>query len=359
MINKMNDYDTIITPLINTNEDEVVVTEWLVKPWEKVKTGDVVCIIESTKVTFDVETNKSGYIYPSINEGSKTKVGSNLAYIFQSNNPDQLKQIKENKSNSYDRLISLKAQTLLEENKIAINKLPGTGPIKEYDVISYIEKRKKSPVIMDSRLDKLDISNKSLLLYCAGDHSDVLYESVISGGDYEIVAFIDYLGKLKINKKFNLPVFHADQLPYIRQIGVDNIHINTNSYALTKKVFKMSTNLGFSAVNLFHSSSTISPSSVLGSNIFVGAHSIIGTLTKVGDFSKILNGASIAHHSKIGKNCQISDGCRIAGNVNIGNNCLIGLNATVNMKVNIGNNVTIISGASVYDNVENNSTIRK
>jgi len=358
MAKKLNDYDKIIVPLINANEDEVIVTEWLVKPWEKVKTGDIVCILESTKITFDVETDKSGYLYPAINEGLKTKVGSSLAYIFQSDNPDQLKQIEKNQSNSFDRLISRKAQTLLEENKIAINELPGIGPIKEYDVISYIEEKNQSSFNKDPRLKKLNVNQKSLLLYCAGDHADVLYESVISGREYEIMGFIDYLGKLKIKEKFGLPVFHKSQLQYIRELGVKKIHINTNSYVLTKEIFKISSELEFSTVNLFHSSSVISPTSIMGVNIFVGANSIIGTQTRIGDFSKILNGASIAHHSKIGKNCQISDGSRIAGNVVIGNNCLIGLNATVNMKVNIGNDVTVISGANVYDNIENDSIIR-
>lgn len=352
-------YHTIKTPLVNTNEPEVIVIEWLVKPWSKVAANDIICIIETTKTTFDVEAGIDGYIYPVLEAGASAKVGSTLAYIFPNDDPAQLIEIEIHDISSEVRLISKKAKKILEENNLSIDELPGTGPIKEDDVLSYIEQRKNSSLKKDERLNKIDINQKSLLLYCAGDHADVLYEAVLSGDEYEIIVFIDYLGKLNIKEKFGLPVFHKSQLAHIRELGVKNIHINTNSYILTKDVFRKSTELGFNAVNIFHASSIISPTSIMGVNIFVGANSIVCTKAEIGDFTKILNGASVAHHSKIGENCQISDGARIAGNVVVGNHCLIGLNATVNMKVKIGNNVTIISGASAYSDIHDKEILRK
>lgn len=351
--------NTIKVPLINTNEPEALVADWLVEPWAKVNVNDPICTIETTKSTFDIEADVEGYIYPIIEEGIYAKVGSILGYIFPSDDPKQLIEIETNDMSSGGRIISQKAKKILENNSLSINELPGTGPIKADDVLSYIEQRIKITQRKDNRLNKIDVNKKSLLLYCAGDHADVLFEAILSGKKYEVIGFIDYLGQLNIKEKFGLPVFNKNQLSQIRELGVKNIHINTNNYELTKEIYRKSTELDFDVVNIFHTSSIISPTAIMGVNIFVGANAIVGTKSEIGDFTKILNGASIAHHSKIGKNCQISDGARIAGNAIVGNNCLIGLNATVNMKIIIGNKVTIISGASAYSNIPSNTIARK
>ena len=114
MTEKKDDYHIIKVPLINANEVDVLLTEWLVKPWQKVAIGDIVCILESTKSIFDVESDKCGYLYPATGEDIITKVGTNLAYIFPSNDPKQLRQIENNYGEKRGRLISRKAKELLK-----------------------------------------------------------------------------------------------------------------------------------------------------------------------------------------------------------------------------------------------------
>jgi len=143
-------------------------------------------------------------------------------------------------------------------------------------------------------------------------------------------------------------------------ISVDNSYLSFN-LLLNKYGQKKIQFFGLSKL------SSVSKSSVLGSNVSVGKYSIIESKTTIGNESIIMDNVSIQKNVKIGNNCTIYSGVRIYEDCQIGDNCIIHSNCVIGSdgfgyapnqdgeyiktpqlgNVSIGNNVEIGSNSSV------------
>lgn len=325
-------------PKINNNDDSSNII-YLSGNGVYVNEGDLIATFESTKATYDLQSPAEGYFFSSYGLGEDVKVGNDFGYLT-----DSLQQISElSKSDKkVERLISNEALSLI--NKFGVNQaeIPGDGVIDSEIVKSFIYGE-----VINNSLSRL-YSEKDLVLYCAGNHAEVIYEAVALSNSFNVVAFIDYSGKPSKKEIFGIPVLSSNELDYLLLSGVKNVHVNTNSFAKTMSIYKKIKAYGAKAVSIFHPTAVISPSAKIGENVFIGANSIVGTNASIGSFTKLLNSSSVAHHSSVGINCQLSDGSRVAGSVTVGDHCVIGLNSTVNMKLKVGSHVTIASGVSLY-----------
>lgn len=119
----------------------------------------------------------------------------------------------------------------------------------------------------------------------------------------------------------------------------------------------------------------VSPTAVIGENVYIGPGSIIGDHCKIGDGTIIDANVTLYHHTTIGRNCHISSGAvlgadghgyvldennryqkiRHMGNVVIGDNVDIGANSCVDRGVlddtAIGDNTKIDNLVQVAHNV--------
>lgn len=75
--------------------------------------------------------------------------------------------------------------------------------------------------------------------------------------------------------------------------------------------------------------SFISPSAMLGSDLYIGAFSYIGEHTSIGDQSKIYPQVYVGEHVTIGKNCILYPGVKIYHDCIIGDNCIFHSGAVV------------------------------
>ncbi|MGA1869766.1 MAG: lipoyl domain-containing protein [bacterium] len=63
------------------NTKKATLVEWHVPNKSAVKETDVVCALETTKATFDIEAGKDGYIHFLAEPGQELKIGEPLAII--------------------------------------------------------------------------------------------------------------------------------------------------------------------------------------------------------------------------------------------------------------------------------------
>ncbi len=75
--------------------------------------------------------------------------------------------------------------------------------------------------------------------------------------------------------------------------------------------------------------SSISPSAVIGKNVFIGDFVSIAENVQIGDNSIIEAGTVLAEGVKIGTGCRIYPNTSIYYNVQIGNNCIVHANAVI------------------------------
>src|SRR3990167_2130984 len=342
-------------PLLNANEPQALITKWYLQEGEWVDRGTVIATIESVKVTMDIEADFSGYFFPVCAANKEASVGDVIAWILTQNQPQCIQALQSTVCDSNDIKATAPALKLIAKNKLALADFKEKRFITEKDVMEFLVS--KATYQRQSVADVIDVVNP-MLLYCAGNYAEVLYDAVLETGQYQIVCFVDYSGLMTRDRMFDLPIYHPEQLEAIYQKGVKFIHINTNEPKKTQAVAEFAEKIGFQLVNIIHPKASVAANAKLGKNVYVGPNAVVGPSAIIGDFTKILNCASVAHHASVGSYVQVSDGARISGNVCVGNDCVIGLNVAINNHVKIGDHVIVVSMANVTQNVPSHSIWR-
>ena len=154
---------SIETPQINVNDDIVTLVKWYVENDTKVNSGDIICLLESTKSTLEIESPVSGYIYHSIEENDTIAVGKSIGMISdKKENIDRKDLIKNHIDKSViEPVVSLKAKKVMDDNGLDITDFEGYSRIKESDVFDKINNTK-----FDTKLEILSEISKSQLNLC-------------------------------------------------------------------------------------------------------------------------------------------------------------------------------------------------
>lgn len=75
----------IVAPLVNPNEPEAQVVALRVAAGEPIAAGDVVCVLETSKATVDVEAELSGYAgAPAVALAERVTAGQLICEVFES-----------------------------------------------------------------------------------------------------------------------------------------------------------------------------------------------------------------------------------------------------------------------------------
>lgn len=171
----MSAASTIVMPKLGLTMTEGVVTSWLVRPGDQVRTGDVLVVVETEKIASEVESPGDGRIETiEVAEGSTVPVGAVLATWTggdaaqrgsrpESNkadrrddasiapSPDNVSHAQPSavRSGSGERLIATPlARRLAKDARIVLSAVTGSGPrgrIKARDVAAAIANAWRQP----------------------------------------------------------------------------------------------------------------------------------------------------------------------------------------------------------------------
>ena len=98
-------------------------------------------------------------------------------------------------------------------------------------------------------------------------------------------------------------------------------------------------------INLVHPHASVSPSAMLGRNVFVGSQAVIGMEARVGDGVSQNALSSIEHDNQIGDFTFLGTGSILCGHVTTGECAFIGGGATIKPGTRGGARTTIGTGA--------------
>ena len=353
-------FETVSAPHVNVNDLEMTVVDWLVKPWDAVEKNQMICEVETTKSTLGVESPVKGFVYPVVKKGMLVKVGEPLAHIFAKADPKQLEELKITKSSSRDVPITHKARALMDEFGLTVADFPRFTNITSDTVIAKIRELKPEPQkVSSSEVEKgvgsLTIDSTSIVLYGEKNLALLALDALRAGKNLHPVAWIDASGHEK--SFYDLPVLPPDALGALVKKGLKNIFLCAPGIHKEQQL-KVAEALKLQVISVIHPSAEVSSFAQLGQGVFLGARVVIGPDVTIGDFSQVLCAATIAHHSRIGKFVTIADGTHVGGNVSIGDGTLIGIGVNINKRVTIGKDATVVSGATVIDDVKDNAVLR-
>ncbi|MFC1879710.1 NeuD/PglB/VioB family sugar acetyltransferase [Chloroflexota bacterium] len=351
--------ETITIPLLNPNEPEAVLAALHITEGQQVAQGDLLCTLETTKSTAEVEAPGSGYVAGlRFEEGANVQAGELLCYLAES--PDWRPPKAESASDSTATAgsgealppglrITQPALALAQMSGLDLGILPLDRLVTEKVVQQALGA--EAPVL-GALQGAFDAS--AILIYGGGGHGKALIDLVRSLGTYQIVGLLDD-GIAPGETIMGLPLLGGGEV--LAQLYKQGVRLAINAVggignlAVRVKVFKRLADFGFACPAVVHPTAFVEASAGLSPGVQVFPHAYVGSEAHV-DYGCIVNsGAIVSHDCKLGEYVNISPGAILAGEVHIGAGALVGMGATVNLRVNVGAGARIGNGGTVKKDV--------
>ncbi len=355
--------NTIEIPLINPNEPEALLAELHVEESQKVAAGDLVCTLETTKSTAEVEAEHEGFILGlSYSAGDTVHAGDVLCYLADSADSEiPLGDTGEQPQTEADAppeglRITQPALILAREQGIPLEKFP-IGPLVTEKMVQ--EYNQGASALFE--IPDVDFDATAVVIYGAGGHGKALIDLVRSMGTYQIVGILDDSAE-DDTAIMGVPVLGGGQvLKDLHKKGV-RLAINAvggiGNVSVRVKVFQRIMEAGFSCPAVLHPTAFIEASVELSAGVQVFPHAYVGSEVAVGYGSIVNTGAIISHDCSLGNYVNISPGAILAGEVDVGDGALVGMGVTVNLGAKIGAGARVGNGATVKSDVPAKGVVR-
>lgn len=358
---------------INVSDDEYELVQIYAEENQKVEQGDLVISYESSKASFDVEAEISGYVKyrPNLEIGARVKVGEVIAFLSEDPDADWPTVDDTNFVPEIDlSKFSRKAIELIRKNQLSYESFMHLEFVSLTDVESYI----------NCEADGTEISDiKSFQSYSDNilNFSATFERIALIGAGKSALQILDSLNPLlqKITR-----IYDTNNIPDIQTImdvsiignsTIKNISEDFESGHFDKIVISFSGDIQsrsqlFTALrehkipfaNIISKDAKISLHSELGvGNVILGSASI-GPFTKIGDNNFISSGVSIEHNCQVGSGNTFGPGVMTSGSCKIGNQNKFGMQIGLEPKVSIGDRCIIASGVILTRHIDNDKVVR-
>ncbi len=359
----MPDPVEVLVPLLNPNEPEVQVSALHVEEGQRVKEGEVLCTVETTKSTAEVMAEQAGYVLGlEISTGDHIRAGARLCWLGHEPDwepPEPPVQIEPERGGTPPEglRISQPALELARELGLDLADLP-VGPLVTEAMIQRAQTSEGGGAL--SVLEQ-DFNPHSVIIYGGGGHGKAVIDLVRSLGTFEIVGVIDD-GIGKGEHVMDLPILGSkDDLTGLRENGIRlalNAVGGVGDVHSRVEVFRRLAQAGFAFPNLIHPTAFVEPSVKLDSGVQVFPHAYVGSDSTVG-FGCIVNTAAVVSHDcTLSSYVNVAPGALLAGGVTIGEGVLVGMGATLNLHLNVGPNARIGNSAVIKDDVPAGQIVR-
>ena len=350
-------------PLLNPNEPEALLASLAVNEGERVKQGQTIAVIETTKSTGEVVTEQDGFLVGlRFDEGDTLQAGQVLAYLGDSPQASDPSLIPWKKAPSAEDVtpevgglrITAPARKLALARGLSLDSLPQDTLITTERVKTLLER--SAPV----RSDQIPNNEKRLLIYGAGGHGRSLAALIRKNDDYQLVGFVDD-GYPACETMAGLPLLGgrealAEQAERGVRMAVNGVG-GIGDLQTRLSVYDLLAQEGFYIPKMIHPTSFIEANAVLGDGVQVFPFAYVGTDVKVG-FGCIINtGTIVSHDCVLADYVNLSPGATLAGGVTLGEGALVGMRATINLGVHVGIEARIGNGATVKTDVPDGGVV--
>lgn len=366
--------ETILIPLLNTNEPEALLAAIAASEGQPVQAGETLFTLETTKSTAEVSAPFTGYLRRiRFSVGQTVRAGEVFGYLTETIDekiPDEdLSGINGDVQNSTmigaegrelpaGLRITQPGLTLARQLQIDLALLPKDKYLTEGDIRAFASLGSASQSI---QAPAQAFDPTALIIYGGGGHGKALIELVRALGVYRLVGILDD-GLPTGATILDLEVLGGgEKLPVLYQRGI-RLAINAvggiGNVGVRERVFQRLSQAGFVSPAVVHPSAVIEPSAKLSAGVQVFPLAYVGSEAQLG-FGCIVNtGAIISHDCQLGDLVNISPGAILAGEVEVGAGTLVGMGATVNLRVKIGPGSRIGNSATVKSDVPAGSVVR-
>ncbi len=345
----VNSLFIVTTPQIGVNEDRAVLIEWSVADEDFIKSGEKLCLLETSKALIEFEAEISGYIIRLVEVNSEITVsqpialiGSDIELLKREKQKYLSKKTAEELFPEYSVKSTKKARIKARELHVNLCNITTKGIIREQDVIDYHQAVNKINNLLPLPVFT-DFIGEAVMIYGTGHGAVNLKECLDNDSSYKVICFID--DNPMHSLCCGLPVYHSSHITELRHIKHVACEIANGKRRL--EILSLCNELGLDLINVIHPSAFIAPSATIGKGNYIKAGVIIDTNTVIGNCCIIDNGVIIPHDNLIGNGCHIAPGVVLGSSVTIGDLAIIGIGSSVATGITIGTSAIISVGTSV------------
>lgn len=354
----------IIVPKDNVSDEFYQLIQWLFVDGDRVRKGEVIALLETSKATIDIFAESDGFIFTNANSGDEVRVGSVLGVICSESIKPDFEHIGSNRETPTntknekssivcDSNFSKKARQLIEKHKLDPLLFSDLSLVRESDVEKYLNKAHQPKSISNGLFPRI-------VVYGGGGLGKMIIDLIRQKGGYEIAGIID--DNLKVGEcVMGVPVIGDNSK--LETLYDNGIHFAALAIGFLDSNFKREKNFErckeakLTLPVLIHPKATVEPSALLGEGTLVFANAVVGSDSVIASNCIINSGAIISHDCSLKEGVHITPGAILAGKVQIGRYSLIGMGVTIFLGVEIGDKATVMNGCDIVNDIADNEVV--
>ncbi len=351
----------VTLPLLNPNEPEALLAAVHVREGQRVAKGDLLCTLETTKSTAELQAEEAGYVAGlQLQPGKTYPAGEVFCYL--SDDPDWAPAVAQPQAAAGDESvpeglrITQPALLLAKAQALDLSRLPVGPVITESMVRALVEAPGERFALPQAAFDPT-----AILVYGGGGHGKALIDLLRALRTYQIAGIVDD-GLQPGTMVMGLPVLGGRQA--LSEVYTQGVRLAVNAVggigniAIRIQVFQTLAEAGFTCPAVVHPNAVVEPSARLAPGVQVFAQAYVGSEAQVGYGTIINTGAIVSHDCRLGNYTNLSPGAILAGEVHVGDGALIGMGVTVNLGVIIGAGARVGNSATVKGHVPEGGVVR-
>lgn len=335
-------------PLLSPNEPEAQVVELGVEGYSEVRRGDVICVVETSKASAELESEWDGYTGPvAVRVGDRVAAGDVICEVFESR-PDPAEHESGAEAVPADLKLSRSAERLAREAGVDLSRLPVGRFVTEADVRALIG-TEAAP--LDDAIVAA-VGDRSLVVFGGGGHAKSLIDLLRSSTEYEPLCVADDAPGAE--DVLGVPVVAASALEELRGHGLRYAVNAVGAIGRIESrigVGRRLDELGFELPELVDTTAFVAASASLSRGVQVFAGAAVCSAAEIGRSAIVNTGAIVSHDCRVGAFTHIAPGALLAGAVEVGEGTLVGMGVTVDIGVRIGDGAIVGNGAVVNAHV--------
>ena len=360
---------TLVTlPQIGANEDTAYLIEWLVEPGEKVQAGQALCIVETTKSVVNVEAERSGWVYPLVDEGIEVAVGTPIAVIADEVTTldairswlasQQASTTSEGKEPAQRRWTK-KAELVAKRHGVSIESLLDRfhgEKLTAADVERLLAEEKSLPEDVLDLVDDVFPHHRieRVLILGGGDGAVQVLDAIAHTPHQRAVAILDDNEALWGKRMMGVPILGG--MDWVQKLWDEGqfdaaiISISSN-LAVRERLFVEWSQRGIPFTNIIAPHVMIHANVHMGQGNLIMSHARLGAGTQVGDNNFLSAFVNLEHHNRLGSHCTFGPMVSTSGRVRIGDRVSFGAGVFIEPHIRIGDDVMIASGSIIRTDI--------
>jgi sugar O-acyltransferase (sialic acid O-acetyltransferase NeuD family) len=358
-------------PAVNPNDERGTIISWLKEPGVKVRKGENICEIETSKATVELAAEADGFLVHLAAPGDSVPVGKPVAAVTETAGEDVAAALKQEESpaekvgGADERRWTKKAFIVARRTGVDLDALAAKHPgrtLTEEDVLAAQSEASGPSVDLTEREFPSVRTERVLLLGGAGGAGAIAIDAMLRGGGKQRpAAILDNNPKAKGMTSMGVPILGPldmiDEL-WQQQAFDAAVILFTDDVREREANFQRLTARGIRFTNVIDPSVQLRSYVRMGVGNVIMANCFFALGVTLGDNNFFASHTVVEHHSTVGSHCAIGPRCTTSGRVQIGDRVRFGMQVAVEPYLKIGNDSVVASGIALTSHVPERTIVK-